>query len=771
MSRISVSQQPTLTPSYHVATTKLSSRAEQALVLAALAFLCLFATTFFTTVYDGWSSWFPRVVIAALVAFGVALASRTRGLSVPEGIVAQLIAALIVLPGLLGLPGARFGLPLPQAIGQLANAIIRGPARLITSPIPARAEAELLVAPVIGLWFSSAVASAFTSTKSSRWSIVGPLFSLAIAIGCGPRDGVPQLAQGVLFLALSLLFVVLSSAYSGNRQHTFRTASAFGTTSRRVIVLLAVVSLAAALGPVLPGRERFSLRDLRTPPFNPSELPSPLAEFRKYRQPKNRDVPLFSFSGARPSRWALAVLPTYDGRVWSAGTAADINTGRFEPIGARIRRSSDYPKQDIRTTSITIDSLKEPWLPMPGIALDAKMSVRDQQDVRHNADTGSLVLTRTTSKGTTYVVSWVDVGVATDVQLSDAGFGPSLGALPSSTLTARIGSKASEFTKDSVTAWQKVSALQAGLQDGYWNERTAPGHSIGELSRMVATRETLQGNDEHYAALFAVMARSLDIPARVVVGFAPDLNQVDPANVTSTPASPTNPNALYGRDIHAWAEVNMGQLGWIPVDIRIDPRKKPKPKESQSVSEADQAPNPPQRALSPEPPEPQRQQTKKPDKAKPTEARREIPRVLIVGVLAVSLPVGLAAAWLWVIAAMKARRRKRRRLHPKPSQAIAGAWDELLERALEKGLKVAPSLTVDETAARIEAVQPGTDISSVSALVEKAAFHPDAPSVAETEQAWLVVDQTVQAWNHDLTRWQRMRLLASVKTLRQGIAL
>jgi 8-oxo-dGTP pyrophosphatase MutT (NUDIX family) len=60
------------------------------------------------------------------------------------------------------------------------------------------------------------------------------------------------------------------------------------------------------------------------------------------------------------------------------------------------------------------------------------------------------------------------------------------------------------------------------------------------------------GDEEQYASAFALMARSLGYPARVVMGFAPEVPDGG-GTVTVT-----------GDDVTAWVEVAFDGVGWVP---------------------------------------------------------------------------------------------------------------------------------------------------------------------------------------------------------------
>ena len=66
------------------------------------------------------------------------------------------------------------------------------------------------------------------------------------------------------------------------------------------------------------------------------------------------------------------------------------------------------------------------------------------------------------------------------------------------------------------------------------------------------------GDAEQYAALMAVLARALGIPARVVVGFAGSGCHGRRATDGSVPVT--------GADLTAWVEVPFQQAGWVAYD-------------------------------------------------------------------------------------------------------------------------------------------------------------------------------------------------------------
>jgi transglutaminase-like putative cysteine protease len=69
--------------------------------------------------------------------------------------------------------------------------------------------------------------------------------------------------------------------------------------------------------------------------------------------------------------------------------------------------------------------------------------------------------------------------------------------------------------------WDQVEAITASFQnEGFYAETDIPpGHSYARITRFLEQLSVPVGYAEQYAAGAAVLARALNIPARVVVGF------------------------------------------------------------------------------------------------------------------------------------------------------------------------------------------------------------------------------------------------------------
>lgn len=124
----------------------------------------------------------------------------------------------------------------------------------------------------------------------------------------------------------------------------------------------------------------------------------------------------------------------------------------------------------------------------------------------------------------------------------------------------RYADLAQEITKDATTPIEKIQAITAHLS------RTAiytltPRHEVKPDEDPVAPFlfGDHRGYCVHFAHAIVYMARSLGIPARIGTGYLTDLSQAKDGHIL-----------LRMSDRHAWAEVFVSGIGWVPFDVQPD---------------------------------------------------------------------------------------------------------------------------------------------------------------------------------------------------------
>ena len=720
-----------------------------------LAALTLVAGSFFQPVFESWSYLVPPLVGVVLVVLATAVVADATALRTATGVALQGLTAALTLPGLLSIPSARQGLPWPGAMRDLLVNLVEGPVRLLTSPIPARSEREFLSAPVLAAWLGFVTGWVVLRRIKPALSVFGPFCTLGVALAFGPK-GQPYLARAsIVFVGAILGYLTVLDHVAGRRPKLVGPRR-LRLPVRGVVFLAGTLVVASAVAPRLPlvsTRDRFTLRDLRPPPFDPRNLASPLSGISKYFGPDARSEVLLRLTGATPSRLSLATLDHYDGRVWTIGRPQELDGSTFELVGSQLHRVRDLPGSTLRRTTVEIAGLKEPWVPIPGPM--ARLSTTDSRlrsVLRYDLRTDVLVGPSATTAGTQLHFDWFEPPKVARTALAGAEVDVAYGGGTPSGLPATVSTGATDFGGVDKRPYAVATSIAARLINGYYSEESDPGHTYGDLTQMLGAREALVGNDEQFAALFATMARSLDLPVRVVVGFK-----------VPQPKRSGEAVELTGADVHAWAEIRFKGAGWVPFDATPGPERRPVPRPTRPEDRSAARVVPPVTvppAESPESLAADDPSTKLPVTKKASGAFR-VPGAVLYGGTSVVGAVMLASTYVGLVASFKARRRRRRRSGP-PHAAIAGAWDELLERSLETGLWVAPTTTVSEVAMSL---YPNHDSNAeltqhLGRIVENAAFAPATPTVDLSSAAWEAVDELRRRLSAEAGPIRRLRRLS-----------
>jgi transglutaminase-like putative cysteine protease len=105
-------------------------------------------------------------------------------------------------------------------------------------------------------------------------------------------------------------------------------------------------------------------------------------------------------------------------------------------------------------------------------------------------------------------------------------------------------------TRDADTPWEQVVALERYFSrtGGFVYDLNAPSGSSRDAMRRFLTNKI--GYCEQYAGAMAAMARSLGLPARVVVGYTTGTRKDGYWSITN-------------RDAHAWPEIYFVDAGWV----------------------------------------------------------------------------------------------------------------------------------------------------------------------------------------------------------------
>jgi len=659
-------------------------------------------------------------------------------------------------------------LPTLSSLTSLAVGSVYGWADILTLSTPIGAPVYIAVIPFFATWLVALVSTSLAARwiaerPRTAWRfgvvLIGPVLLYLAGILLGTDEPYQAGLRGVVFAVLALVWLGwrrpnLASVSAGGAQRLRRRK--LGGTA---VVVGAAVLLGGGAGFWLApaDTQRFVLRDEVEPPFDPLQYPSPLSGFRHYTK-QVTDETLFTVEGLQTGDVVrLATLDSFTGKLWTVTgpeTATD-GSGSFSLVGSEIPAPDFVTPSERSRVTFTMEGYDDVWMPSVGYLTELQFTGGEAEDaaddVRYNPSTGTAVLTSGLEAGDSYEVDAVVQRVISPAELEKTGTAglelpPVVGAPDLAT------AKAQEFAGDASSPMTQLSAIQLALTEtGFLSHGLAsdasPSRAGHGADRVTELFERLQmiGDQEQYASAFALMARSYGYPARVVMGFAPEIGEGQgPVEVT-------------GDDVTAWVEVAFDDVGWVAFN--------PTPDET-DIPQA-QVPKP-QSEPQPQVRQPPRSDNDDEDLLTPVELEESDeddngdPFVLPGWVWAIGLslliPAALILVPLLVVAAVKSRRARRRRTEGERHDQVAGAWAELVDRFAELGYSVAPTGTrlvvARSLESQLDAERPAR-LAALASATDEAVFSGFDVDEARRDTVWTEALAAVEIARASVTRLRR----------------
>ncbi|MEV6966319.1 transglutaminase domain-containing protein [Hamadaea sp. NPDC051192] len=614
-----------------------------------------------------------------------------------------------ILAAAVGLEAVLIGLHrwLPGPIS-LTDSVTHAGARLLTSASPVPSRVDTLALPVVATWLAVSAASALARGRRPGAAAL-PLVALATAmlVLAGPQAGTNYRRTAVLIAALALLLVVLRPVPA----HTRRAVPRLLRLATAALVAVALAGGTLLLAPPLLTGVTAAPPDLRAYVIAPVQAPPqthPLSLVGRWGV--HPEQPLLRITADRPVTLRWAVLGDFDGTSWLPATTYRAAGG--DRGGA--------PKPAIAVdqvhATVTVAELTGSWLPVPdGLRRVSGVAIAVDEE------SGAVAVTDGLHPGLTYAVD-AAVPAPTPVQLATAQLPRSAKydryrELPTGN-TGRIPELALTAAGDGLPYAQALN-LARWLKSTYRYDPRAPGGSgYPSIVRFLTATPAAgggRGTSEQFATAYAVLARALGIPARVVVGF--------------TAATGNGPVTVTAADARAWPEIYLDPVGWVGIDVTAPPVT--------STTAPSASPRP---SLSAEP-------EQSPGAG---EDPSTAPDVEIMTPEA-EPPGGVRGSWLWLawttalfplafalVALLRIRRSRLRLAVDDDAGRVRGAWAELRDGARLGGVPIRPYWTATEVVAAVSdavAVEPRDDLAQA---VNRAEFaDPDADLSADgaVEQA------------------------------------
>jgi hypothetical protein len=687
------------------------------------------------------------------------------------------LAAYLLLGSVFAAPLESFAgfLPTLESLRVLTLGVVFAWKNILTVADPVGVRSGMLVVPFLGALVCAAAAGSLAwRVRNPSWGLVPTALFFVAAIAFGTHhSSVPEL-RGLLLVAAGTSWLAYRREADRKQVGTAVAPDVVGTgpgTPRRRRLALAAgvmataTALTLAVSPLLAGGEdRTVLRDAVEPPIDLFDYPSPLTSFRKYVKDNSDEVLLTVEGLPKGQRVRLAAMDAYNGVVYNVNPQ---EAGNFSRVGDAQQLGGVPSGGAAARLRFSIADYNGVWLPtagtLHGVELAGPRADTLGRGLYYNEDAMTALSTAGVRAGDNYVALVQFPQIPSDARLAEEGFAdvrlPRVLSDP-----PIIAAKASDYAGEAEGPVARVRRLEQTLRSqGYFSNGkedqppSLPGHGAARMLALLDA-EQMVGDDEQYAVAMALMARKLDIPARVVMGFYPDWQKV------KDPAAPID---IRGGDVHAWVEIAFRDTGWVPFDPTPPEDNEPVPPQEQPRSK------PKPQVLQPPPP-PQEPAELPPDTApepQDAEDRREtfwdVWGPLLTAVAVALIPVAVLLLPLLLIALLKARRRKKRASAGRPAQRVGGGWSELVSFATDLGVRVNPRATRRESAAGLgEAFPAGAQATTLLAQrADAGIFGPNEPTEDQVREYWGQVEKSLGQMGGSVGFWKRQRARYSLRSL------
>ena len=529
-----------------------------------------------------------------------------------------------------------------------------------------------------------------------------------VAVWLIPAIAVPGDIDVLAFAFLGIAVLALIRAETRTREAPEPGSSA-GVTA--VAATIGAVAIIAALvgGPALPAPVLTTVGSGVAASIDPTlELGDDLR--------RREDVSVLTLRTDAPALPYLrvATLSVFDGAVWRPDRLRSVSLADvgMEPVvvddGIRV---TEY------RTNVQVTQLSSAYLPLAFPAVEVTGLDGLWRTVAYSR---TVLSGQANAQGQSYeVVSHVPRPTAEQIRASEAeteGVAIDVLTLPEG-VPEIVGDVAREVTAGAATDYDRLLALQAWFRGPEFTySLSAPvqeGFDGTGIDAVAAFLDVREGYCVHFAGAFALMARVLDMPSRVVVGFLP-------GEFTGESAEGQRVAEVKTSQLHAWPEVHFEGIGW----VAFEPTKglgnetrfqtQSEPVDDSGVDVAGPTPTTTPTASASAAP------TARPD-AGPTDATGAAVRLVdLRPYLAV-----VGAVLLLAVAPVALRTLRRRMLAGRArSGDVGAAWRMLQDDALDLGVAVPASESPRAFGARLIAAHdaPAGEVSRLVAAIERQSY-------------------------------------------------
>lgn len=605
----------------------------------------------------------------------------------------------------------------------------------LTAPLPLSAAGGAAVLPFLTCLITALLAGLAAASRRPWVALVPATISLVVAIAWGSQLVPVARWAGAAYFFLALLWCGLVSEAASKARRRAVNLTGAGKKNRLIrplamVAVTLIISLASAsLAGITERGNREVLRSHVLPPVELEDFISPLASFRHLsRDWKDKTIAEVKDYPAG-SRMRFATMNAYDGTVFKIDPQLN---AQFLQVDSILDKGVSADSK----AAVKLVNYDQPWVPLLGNAQSLKFATPPKPVVYYST---SLRSAFTASPGSlSYQVSFAKERIPSDARVSGLEFDP-LPQGKDEAVPVEITELNNQLTARATSPLQKVRNVESYLSgQGFFSDGSdglsRPGHRAARMSQFFQGQELI-GDDEQYAVAMALIVRAFGAPARVVLGAYPGDKKAG-GNLK-----------LKGENVHAWVEVKFKEVGWIPFDPtpprdRVPRTDQPQPK---SVPKPQVLQPPPPPATPPVLPHVEKQ----------AHADNHSTGMQILAALA---QVAKYGGWLLLLLSpilltllAKWYRSRRRQRAKEPQDRLKGAWEEIVDRFRDRGIRLPAGATRQEAAWIIDSYlgsmsQSQSGARELAGIADYLDYSPSSDSEIDPDWAWNLVQQLTLTW-------------------------
>ena len=497
-------------------------------------------------------------VTTAVLGTGLALRRlHQRGLVVVLGTTAIFI---LLMTGLFASEEALFAIiPTPAVLAAIPGKVDTAMQLIVEGSAPLAVSPELAFVLFGGIGILTVVLDAVV--LGGRWVMLGVPAMIAVFII--PSLAVPRDVEASQFVVFAACLALLLRAEVRGRERLVDglVRSSPGVTMSAAAITAAALIATVVIAPTLPSVARPAPAPISV--FSNRINPT-LALGNDLRSPTSTQVLSLSTTAPAAPYLRVVTLSEFNGSVWVPDSAEG------EPLEADAELPAPTVDDDVRVidyeSNIEVVNLASPWLPVPYPTVTIEglqgswLAAGDNQTVFSRTTTTAGQKYRATATVARPTLEQARAAAVTSrANTSDAR---AFTAVPLN-LPSIVRETALEVTSGATNDYDRLIAIQRWFRGpDFRYSLEAPveaGFDGSGVDAVAAFLEAREGYCVHFASAFALMARTLSMPSRIVVGYLPGVSTPERINGQTV-------FTVSSTQLHAWPEVLFPGIGWVPFE-------------------------------------------------------------------------------------------------------------------------------------------------------------------------------------------------------------